>query len=368
MQRTYNYRGICSLANLRNVLQDCKPDIVIPCDDGVVLQLHALHASEPSLRPLIEHSLGSPENYSLIEGRHRFLSVAAELGIRVPRMKNMENSEDLVAWHAENSFTSVLKIDGGSGGNGVRITRSIDESLAAWRELRAPVNKTTAWKRLVIDRDPLALWMQRRQSSREMTIQEYIPGRPANSMLVCWRGKLLSSVSVAVVAAEGLTGASTIVRVIQNDEMKKVAKLIVERLNLSGFCGLDFVLESGSGTPFLIEMNPRCTQLGHMELEGDGCLAGVLSAVLRGEPQPKAQNPIREKRIALFPQSVAAGDACRPFVRNSFLDAPTEPTLLSELSKKSWPERRWLARLYHSFKPLKQSDPVLFEDLEVDPA
>ena len=155
---------------------------------------------------------------------------------------------------------------------------------------------------------------------------------------------------------------------IENEEMKRVAQLIVSRLQLSGFCGLDFILEAGTGTPYLIEMNPRCTQLGHLDLGSDGCLAGVLSAALRGEPPPQAQSPIREKKIALFPQALAAGDVCRPYIDTSFHDVPIEePRLVSELEMKSWPHRRWAARIYHAFKPLDRANPILFEGLEADP-
>jgi len=31
---------------------------------------------------------------------------------------------------------------------------------------------------------------------------------------------------------------------------------------------------------------------------------------------------------------------------------------------KSWPQRQWAARIYHSFKPLNQADPVLYEDID----
>ena len=369
IQHTYYYGGLSSLSGLRRALRECSPDIVIPCDDGVVLQLHALHQLDPSLRPLIERSLGPPENYSVVESRHRFLSAAVDLGIRVPRTRKIEKAEDLTSWHRDLGSASVLKVNGESGGNGVRISQSLDESLAAWRELHAPCSRATAWKRLIIDRDPLPLWLRRGQSWREVTVQEFIPGRPANSMLVCWRGELLSLVSVVVVAAEGPTGAATIVRVIENEEMKGVARLIASRLQLSGFCGLDFILEAGTGAPYLIEMNPRCTQLGHLDLGSDGCLAGVLSAALRGEPPPQGQSLIPDKKkIALFPQALAAGDACRPYIDTSFHDVPIEePRLVSELEMDSWPHRRWAARIYHAFKPLYRADPVLFEGLETDP-
>ncbi len=365
IRRTYRYGGLFPLASLRRALRECQPDVVIPCDDGVVAQLHALHELDPSLRPLIERSLGAPESYWVVESRYRLLSAAIELGIRAPRTRKVEKAEDLPAWHENIRSAAVLKVNGESGGNGVRISHSFDESLAAWRELQAPCSVATAWKRLAIDRDPLCLWSRHRE--REVTVQQFIPGRPANSMLMCWDGELLAMVSVVVVASEGPTGAATIVRVIQNERMRKAAELVVSRLKLSGFYGLDFILESGTGVPYLIEMNPRCTQLGHIELAGEGCLAGVLTAVLRGEPRPNAQNPIRGNMIALFPQALAAGEACRPYVDASHHDVPYEkPQLTAELKLKSWPERRWAARLYHAFRPLARAAPVIFEDLDTE--
>ena len=362
LHRIYRYGGIQSLASVRRALQHCQPDIIIPCDDGVVAQLHALHALDPSLRSLIEHSLGAPQYYPVVESRYELLNTANELGIHVPKMLKVAKPEDLEYWHDNVAAAAVLKVDGESGGNGVRVCRSLNESLAAWRELRAPCSSPTAWKRLAVDGDPLALWMRDRHTEREVSVQEFIPGRPANSMLVCWRGELLAMVSVLVVAAQGPIGAATIVRVIKNDRMKKAAELLVSQLKLSGFYGLDFIVESGTGAPFLIEMNPRCTQLGHIELAGKSSLAGVLSAVLRNEPVPEVQNPIRNDTIALFPQALEAGEACRSYLDASYHDIPLEePRLMSELLLKSRPQRRLAARIYHAFKPMERVEPVIFE-------
>jgi carbamoylphosphate synthase large subunit len=367
LRHIYRYGGIASLDNLRRAIEDSQPDIVIPTDDGVVAQLHALHESEPSMRTLIERSLGSPASYSVVESRYQLLNMALALGVRVPRTRKVEKDNDIEAWHAEIGSAAVIKVDGESGGNGVRISHSLDESLAAWRELRAPCSSVAAWKRLAVDRDPLALWSRQQRRPKEVTIQEFITGRPANSMLACWRGELLSLVSVVVVAAQGATGAATIVRMIRNERMKRAAESLVSRLKLSGFYGLDFVIEAGTGVPYLIEMNPRCTQLGHIEFAGDGSMAGVLSAVLRGESRPTARNPIRGDRIALFPQALAAGGLCRSHLDASYHDTPSEePRLMTELMRPSWPRRQWAARLYHAFKPLDLSDPVLFEDLDND--
>ncbi len=369
IRRIYHYGGVFSLTSLRRAIEECRPDVVIPCDDGVVAQLHALHELDSSLRPLIEHSLGSPDSFGIVQNRFRFLDMARELDIRVPKTRRIENGEDLLAWQAEISSTAVLKVDGESGGNGVRIVHSLDESRAAAEELRKPCGPATAWKRLAIDGDPLALWLRHWHRRREVTAQEFIMGRPANSMLACWRGELLSLVSVLVVAAEGPTGAATIVRVIHDELMAKAAERVVSRLQLSGFYGLDFIMESASGLPYLIEMNPRCTQLGHMEFAGAGSLAGAFSAVLRGAPRPPPRNPIGNDTVALFPQALAAGEACRRYIEASYHDVPSdEPALVAELLKRVRPHRQWAARLYHAIKPLNRAQPAVFEELGAETA
>jgi ATP-grasp domain len=303
----------------------------------------------------------------VIESRHLFLNAAVELGIRVPTTRRVATVDDLVAWHSEFGPTAVLKVDGESGGNGVKISHSLDESIAAWREVQLPHSAVAALKRLIIDRDPLALWLRRRNRVREVTVQEFIPGRPANAMFASWGGEVLASVSVAVVASEGPTGAAIIVRVIKDEEMKTAAAGVAARLKLSGFYGLDFILDSRTGAPYLIEMNPRCTQLGHIEFTDQGSLAGVFSAVLRGELRSQSvPESVRSQKIALFPQALAAGEACRPYLDNSYHDVPSEePELQAELMMlQSWPRRQLASRFYHAFRPVGRVAPILFEELD----
>jgi hypothetical protein len=152
--------------------------------------------------------------------------------------------------------------------------------------------------------------------------------------------------------------------VIQDERLRRAAKLIAARLKLSGFYGLDFVIEEGTGVPYLIEMNPRCTQIGHIEFPGTGSVAGPLCAVLRGDPSPIAAMALPPgDQVALYPQAQAAGPAFHAMIEASFHDVPhDEPRLARELLLKSWPQRRLLARLYHAFKPPIQTSPYVFEE------
>jgi hypothetical protein len=362
ISKIYAYSSADSLASLHKAVGDAKPDIIVPCDDGAASQCRALYELDSSLRPLIERSLGSPDSFSILDSRYRFLSIARELGLRVPKTQEVSRANDLIEWHRTTCNNSVFKVDGDSGGNGVRICGSLAESLAAWETLRHAPSRLTAWKRIVVDRDPLALWL--RKQPRRATVQQYIDGRPANSMVFSWQGRVSALVSVVVVAADGPTGAATIVRIVNDASMERAAQVLASKLHLSGFFGLDFVIEGATGIPYLIEINPRCTQLGHLALAGGGSLAAALAATLRGEPGPASvATPVGE-RVALFPQALAAGPVCKAYVDASIQDVPIgAPRLVAEMLRGAWPGRQFASRLYHALSPVRIRSPTLYEEL-----
>jgi hypothetical protein len=359
LERLIRYSGIDSLLSLRNALAISRPDFIVPCDDGVVAQLHSLHSSEPSCRALIEDSLGDPRSYPVVCSRERLLETAAQLGIAIAQTRRVFGPDDLDLWHKQTPM-SVVKVDGESGGNGVRICNSIQEALAAWRDLTKPQSLMTGWKRLLIDRDPLALWRSGNRAVREITVQQMIRGRPANCMAACHKGKLISLVSVAVLAADGPTGAAVIIQRIRNQAMESAAMLLAEKLKITGFFGLDFMIAADTKVPYLIEMNPRSTQLGHLEFADQGGLVGAFCAHWRGNPAPQAQNPIVARSIALFPQALRA--AASRHHDSSYLDVPSdEPALQAELRLPPWPQRQWAARLYHAFRPIDRIAAVEYD-------
>lgn len=368
LERVRHYHGTRSFSCLSRALHELRPDIVIPCDDGVVAQLHALHASDPTLRPLIEKSLGDPESFPIAASRYQLLEIATELGILVPETRRVVSADDLLSWHRHVAPTAVLKIDGECGGNGVRMCSSLEEILGAWRELSTPPSLATSWKRLVVNRDPLALWVHRTRKPPDVTIQRVIRGRPANSMLACLNGELLAIVSVAVLASDGPTGAAVVIQRIDSPAMERAAKLLAARLRLTGFYGLDFMIDSGSGAAYLIEMNPRCTQLGHLRFGSAPSVVGTLVAQLRGEPSNADGEPLPLNIVSLFPQALNVPNDDSQSACRGYLDVPwDEPELIAELKQASWPERRWLARIYHAMKPVAPSRYVEYDEL-IQPA
>ena len=167
---------------------------------------------------------------------------------------------------------------------------------------------------------------------------------------MCWQGSVLAGIAVEVVSADGLTGPASVVRVVDNSKMLLSAERLARRLNLSGFFGLDFMIEDGSNEAFLIEMNPRCTPLCHLRLGIGRDMIGALWAQLSGQPLPDSMPVTENNMIAYFPQAM---NSKSEYLESSFHDIPQgEPELVEEFLSP-WPERSFLFRLVTRMDQLK---------------
>ena len=119
-------------------------------------------------------------------------------------------------------------------------------------------------------------------------------------------------------------------------------------MQLSGFHGLDFVLEQDTNAAYLLELNPRATQLGHLNLSGNGSLAEVMAGKLKNE-SPHAsvsESQIAKSTIAFFPHAFKTTPEST-YLHEGYHDVPWEqPALVRELLRDSWPERQWQGRVY----------------------
>jgi hypothetical protein len=349
LQRAYTYSALRPLESLIRAIEETAPDIIIPCDDRGVRHLHELFAwaktqngSARGLANLIVRSLGSPESYPVVSARFDLLKLADEEGFRIPQTRSILESDDLKAWQAEHPFPWVLKADETWGGRGVRIVNTPEEAERFFLEVSRPFRFRRAVKRMFVNRDPF--WFQPWWANRKpaVIVQSHVQGRPANCGVVCWEGEVLACVAVEVVRAMGATGPASIVRVVNNSRIEGCAKRIAGRLRLSGFFGLDFMIEEGSGEPYLIEMNPRTTPVCHLRLGRNRDMIGALWAKLTGNPVPDIPAVTENDMIAYFPQATSCESE---LLQSCFQDIPQgEPDLLEEFLRP-WPERSFLFQL-----------------------
>lgn len=357
VRETYPYSSLRPLESLIAAIESAKPQIIVPCDDRGVQHLHELYAHALSLGApgkylvdLLEYSLGDPASFPVVSGRCELLEIARAEGIRVPETKHINGIADFKEWQLSHALPWVLKGDGTFGGRGVRIAESFSQAEVLFSEIQNMFRVGRALKRAIVNRDPFWLrpWWQGVKPA--VIVQSFIVGRPANCTAFCWHGEVKALVGVEVVSSDGMLGPANIVRVIDNPEMKLAADRIARRLNLSGFFGLDFMIEESTGATYLIEMNPRCTPLSHLQLGPGRNLVEALSAQLLGRPQRDIPPVTEMDLIAYFPQ---AWHNNSEFLAASFQDFPQGEPELVEALLHPWPDNSLLFRLVSKASALK---------------
>jgi hypothetical protein len=350
VRRAFRYSSIRPLESLAAAIAEVRPDIVIPSCDRGVEHLHELYIQAKAngdagstIVALIERSLGPMNSHSIVSSRYELLALALEEGVNVPRTSLVNTTEELESWRAKEPFPWVLKADGTWGGGGVRVIRSREGVEKGFQQLIQMFRLTRTIKRLVVNRDPFWVRGWWNQSRRSMIAQSFVSGRPANCAVVCRDGQILGIICVEVVRSDGPTGPANVVQIVDNAEMTFAAKRIAIRLRLSGFFGLDFMIEDGTNTAYLIEMNPRTTPPCHLRLGSGRDLAGALWSQLAGKPLPDDPAATEANTIAYFPQAMNMNQDGLP---NCFFDIPQgEPELAQELLHP-FPDRTILYRFF----------------------
>src|SRR5438094_7507075 len=126
--------------------------------------------------------------------------------------------------------------------------------------------------------------------------------------------------------------------------MSVAVERMVRRLNLSGVHGFDFLLEAHTGNAYLIEINPRATQVGHLALGPGRDLPAALYATLAGKAVESAPKATEKDTIALFPQEWMR-DPESAFLRSGYHDVPWEEReLVRACVRRNRKQRAWYSQ------------------------
>jgi hypothetical protein len=328
--RVFPYNGLAPLRSMRAAIDSSAPSLVIPCDDLARAQLDILWIASPdsALHSLLEFSFGNRDAGPLARSRDRLLTLARESGLPVPPSEPIASEEDLRRWLDANGLPFVLKSDGSSGGTGVQIVRDAAQAPAALAKVGAPPRLARALKRALVNRDFTLLAPSLRRIRPAVSTQAFVHGHDATCTVACWRGRVLASISAEVLHSWEFKGPASVLRIVDSPAMLHAAQTIAARLNLSGLCGFDFIVDDSTSQPWLIEMNPRATQTAHLQLGPGHDLPAALAAAASGNPIPQTPAITSSKIVALFPLEWER-DAASPWLTTAFHDVPwEEPSLI----------------------------------------
>jgi hypothetical protein len=353
VSNVYRYLPLNPLRSLRTAIAASKSDLVIPSDDITAAQLHELYeltnataTGSNKLRSLIAHSLGEPAKYPIFFSRAQISSVARSVGVFSPTVTNISNRTELFSQLENIGFPAVLKTNGSYGGLGVAIVHNRAEAKRAFHELLAYYSAARALKRLIINDDPNIVLPCLKRRRPQLSVQPYVYGRRANAAIACWRGEVLAQVCVEVLASNTATGSATVVRVIAHPGMSQAVERMVRALNLSGLCGIDFILDSTDGSAHLIDFNPRATQTCHLVSSEGTRPAESLAAKLRGLPIVENLRSPHYRPIVLFPHGFVVAPES-DYSKYTDYDLPSNsPELMKIGLEFPQQEKRFLTKLF----------------------
>lgn len=331
----YSFNGLRPLHSFSDAILAARPNLVVPCDDLAAILLSRLHRQsqendEKELIKILELSIGDSATQATCCSRSRLMDLAAALGIRTATTGLVASNAALGKWLTNFGLPAVLKADGTSGGVGVSIVRTDHEAERAFRRLKSPPLFLRAAKRAMFDFDMnlVVPWLRRQHSS--VSIQKFIEGREATSTIACWKGQVLAALSFEVLRSGEARGPAAVLRLIKSREMSRAGELLAQSLNLSGVYGFDFVLQSTTEHPYLIEMNARATQTSHLALGAGQDIPASLYGALAGEPAATRKPTTDRDVIVLFPAEWR-NDPGSPFLASGYHDVPwSEPELVKD--------------------------------------
>ena len=350
VHQTHVYNGLAPLTSFADAIAAAKPEIIVPGDDLATWHLQHLYRREQgstkrgTLCALIEHSLGAPESFPIVNSRSAFMELAHTERIRAPKAEVIRNIDDLKTWVARMGFPTVLKANGTSGGDGVRIVHTLDQAELALRTLQAPPLLARAAKRALLDQDKTLVWPSLLRRRSVVNAQAFVAGHEATSTIACWKGSILASLHFEVINKASSAGHATVVRLVENAEMSAAVEKMTRRLGLSGLYGFDFMLEVDTGNAYIIEINPRATQVGHLSLGLGHDLPAALYAALSGKAVQAAPKVTEKDTIALFPQEWIR-DPESAFLQSGYHDVPwEEPEFVRDCVNNHRKQSAWYSR------------------------
>jgi carbamoyl-phosphate synthase large subunit len=322
--------GRTILSSLTGVVNMWGPDLIVAGDQETTLFLQRVvelaaagrlpHVNQDVLAT-ITRSLGDLAGYRTARSKIAQHAIMTELGFATPVQTIVESVDQAVELARLMTYPVVLKLDGRYGGDGVAICRTDDDIRSAWGRFRPGTRNRdylkTVTRRLLGDELGQA-WAC---ADAKIIVQQFIPGTPATHCLVAYQGEVLTGFSaVAEQANPWPHGPSTVVRLIENSTMRAASAALIRRLGLTGFAGLDFILEAGASSPWFLECNPRLTQICHLGRYVGRDLCDALFHRLNSQAWT-AGDFRADAVVALFPQEWMR-DPISPYFESAIHDVP----------------------------------------------
>ncbi|WP_413580668.1 ATP-grasp domain-containing protein [Bdellovibrio sp. HCB288] len=313
-----------------------KADIVVPGDEDALLALQSLANSLSKIPGFSSYAkqlrrfMAPAEFDQVVLNKSRFVEHCREWGVRVPKNTRVESLEMALREVPSFGYPVVLKFDFGYGASGVTICHSENDLRKGFAK-----HSTAGFSTKLKSAIKRMLFVVQEADQAGISLQQYITGQVGLVPFVANQGQVFAiNPMVKVKTYPGETGPSSVVKGIDNAEIRNAVTTAAAKLNYSGFGALDFIIDQKTQDAYVIEMNPRPVPSSHFG--GDMCaedLCVSLFAALNDQG-PKAAPSFKPFLVALFPNEKRR-DSKSPYLTEAYHDVPVEDAeLLAALDRQ----------------------------------
>ncbi|HUP92608.1 MAG TPA: ATP-grasp domain-containing protein [Solimonas sp.] len=270
--------GKLSLDQLEEACHHFLPQWIVPADEhAITWMMNGLSgqagAISPSLRALLQRSMGQPQAYAVGTNKWAMAAHAGRLGIEQPATARLQSARDIAEFAQKCAPPWIVKPAVGFGGGGVRVCATPGEAARAF-----------------------AL------GGSDQLIQQLIPGETWMCAFFAFEGRIRAALTVAKERQNPpLTGPSTVVRFEATPKLREMAARLIAGLGFSGFGSIDAVLRA-DGKAWFIEFNPRPVPIAHLGRRAGPDLCAAFACTLHGKTYTEPRLHRLHARIALYPQ------------------------------------------------------------------
>jgi predicted ATP-grasp superfamily ATP-dependent carboligase len=224
------------VADLLDVIDRRRPDVVIPARDGTIETLRA-HRTQFEGRTRL--ALACEAALAAAVEKPQTYRIAADLGVAVPRTEFVVRSADLAAALREVGTPAVVK------------------PPQSWVQRGQSGERVTA--------DPAASLDQAQRAADRLieicgsaVVQQWVGGTREAISTVFARGRFWAWFAQIAYRMHPPLGGSSIVResISPPSDLVAASEVLVEAIGLEGYCEVEFRRDV-DGTPYLMEINPR---------------------------------------------------------------------------------------------------------------
>jgi len=255
-------------------LESGKYDAYFPSYEEIIL----LSRSRDRVLAATKTAMADTRTLLALHDKSQLDRLARELGIDTPRTYSPGSLAEAKELIATVPLPAVIKIRQGSAAAGLR-------RVTTRKELEEQYAGVVEANRLPESDLPL--------------IQEMIDGPTTCTLHLCDRGSVLGEVMYQGVRTMPRTGGTTVCRESRPDPAcHDAAAKIVRHLGFHGFCGFDFIIQTGTGRPFLIDGNCRITPGVAMAYHGGCDMVEAWVRMVSGQnvaPLPATRSGVRTK-------------------------------------------------------------------------